>query len=672
MSAPQVAPAPVAAPDKQAIKIMADAVRVLSADAVERANSGHPGLPLGMADVVATLYRHFLRYDPANPDWPNRDRFTLSAGHGSMLLYSVLHFAGYDGMTMENIKNFRKLHSPAAGHPEYGEAPGIETTTGPLGQGLASCVGFALAERMANARLGDAVVDHKIYTVAGDGCLMEGISQEAISLAGHLKLRNLVVMFDDNGITIDGKTSLTISEDTQKRFEACGWTTLQADGHDIDAIYNALAEAQRSDKPTMIAFKTVIGWGTKDKAGTSKCHGSPLGAEEIANLREKIGYKGEEFAFEKRVYDAWRDRPEKSAFTDWKRRYEDLDDETRKKADAFLYGGALPEPCMRAFESLKIELAHDKPAMATRQASEKTLKAIAPVLPQLIGGSADLTGSNLTKTGDMTPVTADDFSGRYIYYGIREHAMAAIMNGMALYGGFIPYGGTFLVFTDYCRPSIRLSALMKQRVIYVMTHDSIGLGEDGPTHQPVEHLASLRAIPNLHVFRPGDATETAECWDIALHAEQTPSILALSRQKLPHFRNEESEENKSALGAYTVYSSNDKPDVVIAASGSEVSIAMEAAKKIEERCAVRVVSVPCMELFELQGQDYIDALLPQGARHAVVEAGISQPWRRFVRRDADFFCIETFGVSAPFEDVYAHFGITSDNIAKTLMKTLGF
>ncbi|MET0154619.1 MAG: transketolase [Rickettsiales bacterium] len=658
--------------DKRAIKTMADALRVLSADAVERANSGHPGLPLGMADVAATLFRYFLRYDPSSPEWPNRDRFVLSAGHGSMLLYAALHFAGYEGMTMEHIKNFRKIGSPAAGHPEYGEAPGIETTTGPLGQGLANAVGFALAERMANARLGDDVICHKTYVLAGDGCLMEGISQEAISLAGHLRLKNLIVLFDDNGITIDGKTSLSTSEDAAMRFRACGWEALKADGHDVASIYAALEKAQTHDKPTLIAFKTIIGYGTKHKAGTEKCHGSPLGDEEIAHLRETLGRKGAAFAFEKEVYDCWRARAHPNAAGEWKKRYDALPEDERRRADAFLCRKGLPEAAMRALDAFKHSLAHERPALATRQASEKLLNALSPVAPQLIGGSADLTGSNLTKTADMTPVSATDFKGRYVYYGIREHAMAAAMNGMALYGGFIPYGGTFLAFSDYCRPSIRLSALMKLRVIYVMTHDSIGLGEDGPTHQPIEHLAALRAIPNLFVFRPADAMETAECWELALQSEEAPSLLALSRQKLPYLREAKTQENMSARGAYVAYASGAHPDVVIAASGSEVSIAIEAAKKMEERCAVRVLSVPCTELFEKQGQEYIDSLLPEGARHAVVEAGVSIPWRRFVRKDADFFCIETFGASGPFEDVYAHFGVTAEKISKSLLKSLGF
>jgi transketolase len=668
ISAPQDRSAKGSALDKAGLKIMADALRVLSADAVEKAKSGHPGLPLGMADVASVLFRYFLKRCPERPEWPDRDRFVLSAGHGSMLLYGVLHLSGYDGMTLEDIKNFRQRRSPAAGHPEYGEAPGIETTTGPLGQGFANGVGMALAERLAGARFGADIVNHYTYVLAGDGCLMEGISQEALSLAGHLRLHKLIVLFDDNGITIDGKTSLSTSDDTRKRFEASGWNVLAADGHNVQQVYDAIALAQESDKPTLIACRTVIGYGTKKKAGTEKCHGSPLGAEEIASLRETLGYANPPFAIDKEVYRLWQE-PNASAEAEygaWKRRVDALPADRRELWRAF-ETGALPAACGEAFAALRHKIADEKPAMASRQASELVLQTVAPALPQLIGGSADLTSSNLTKTGAMRPVGPDDFGGSYIYYGVREHAMAAVMNGMSLHGGIIPYGGTFLVFTDYCRPAIRLSALMKRRVIYVMTHDSIGLGEDGPTHQPVEHLASLRAIPNLNVFRPADAMETAECWEIALYDAHSPSVLALSRQKLPALRAEGDCDNKSSLGAYAIRENSGKPRVVLLASGSEVSIAVQAYEALRERFDVRVVSVPCMELLDKQGQDYIDALVPEDALHAVVEAGVRQSWHKYVNKKALFFCVDTFGMSAPFEEIYAHFGITAENIRQTIL-----
>jgi transketolase len=631
---------------------LANAIRALSMDAVEKANSGHPGMPMGMADVATVLFTEFLKFNPKDPHWPDRDRFVLSAGHGSMLLYSLLYLTGYPDMTLDEIKNFRQWGAKTAGHPEFGHATGIETTTGPLGQGITNAVGMALAERMLAARHPGSV-DHHTYVIAGDGCLMEGISQEAISFAGHLKLNKLIVLWDDNSISIDGAVELSSSEDQLKRFQAAGWNTLAIDGHNEDQIRDALTKAQKSDKPIMIACKTVIGYGAPKKAGTSGCHGSPLGAEEIKGARQKLNWSYEPFDIPADILAAWRKAGERSldAYKAWKS-YPQKDKIDIKEAVA----------------KYKAELFAKQPKEATRQSSGNALEMLCAALPELIGGSADLTGSNLTKTKAMQAVKAPDYSGSYIYYGIREHAMGAIMNGIALHGGFIPYSGTFLVFTDYCRPAIRLSALMQQRVIYVMTHDSIGLGEDGPTHQPVEHLASLRVIPNLLVMRPADAVETLECWQIALESTTAPSILALSRQAVPAIRKDGSE-NLSAKGGYII-SPAENPKVTIMATGTEVAIAIEAQAKLKaEGIAADVVSLPCFELFDKQPEAYKKSVLRAKLRVGV-EAALKQGWESYLGENGIFIGMEGFGASAPAPELYKQFGITADNIVKKVKERL--
>lgn len=654
------------------LKNMANAIRALSMDAVQKANSGHPGMPMGMADVATILFSEFLKFNPQNPNWPDRDRFILSAGHGSMLIYSLLHLTGYEDMTMEEIKNFRQWGAKTAGHPEYGHADGIETTTGPLGQGIANAVGFALAERMLAARFGDNLVNHYTYAIAGDGCLMEGISQEAISLAGHLKLNKLIVLFDDNGITIDGSTELSTSENQLARFKASGWNVQAIDGHDMDAIRKAIKKAQKSDKPSMIACKTTIAFGAPTKAGKSSSHGSPLGDEEIKGARAALGWSHAPFEIPEDVAQNWlkAGKRGKNANKKWVSVLQGLDEVKRQE---FLrsFAGELPYGLDEAINKLKQEYAASKPGWATRQASGEVLKTLTNLIPELIGGSADLTGSNLTKTDALKPVTKDDYSGRYIYYGIREHAMAAAMNGIALHGGFIPFGGTFLVFTDYCRPSIRLSALMQQRVVYVMTHDSIGLGEDGPTHQPVEHMAALRAIPNLQVFRPADAVETAECWQIALESAETPSVLALTRQGVPLLRTQYNKENLCSKGAYIIAEAKGDVQVTIFATGSEVSIAVDAKNKLEEQgVGTRVVSVPSMELFEKQPQEYRVGLLCNNSIKVVVEAAGPMGWDKFRGPHGIFIGMESFGASAPIKELYENFGITSNNIVEKVKKKL--
>ncbi|HET9175216.1 MAG TPA: transketolase, partial [Pseudolabrys sp.] len=579
---------------------MANAIRVLAMDAVEQAKSGHPGMPMGMADVATVLFSRFLKFDPADPAWPDRDRFVLSAGHGSMLIYALLYLTGYEAMTIEQIKKFRQLGSITAGHPEFGHAPGVETTTGPLGQGLANAVGMAIAEKHLAAEFGQDIVDHKTYAIASDGDLMEGISQEAIALAGHLKLGKLIVLFDDNGISIDGALSLADSVDQIRRFEAAGWTASRIDGHDPAAINLALEKAQKSDKPTLIACKTKIGFGAPTKQGSEKSHGSPLGAEEIAGTRKALGWTSAPFEVPADILKAWRllGIRSKSAHADWKKRLAAFASEKREEFERRIKGDLPKRRLLDAVRAVKEKLVAQPKEMATRAASEFALESLIPAIPEMIGGSADLTGSNNTRIKGMKTITAADFSGRFIHYGVREHGMAGAMNGLALHGGIIPYSGTFLVFSDYCRPAIRLAALMGLRVIHVMTHDSIGLGEDGPTHQPIEHLAALRAIPNLLVFRPCDAVETAECWQLALEASGKPSILALTRQNLPQLRNRFDEENVCARGAYEIAAPDGRADVAIFATGSEVAVAVEAARLLVVRgIAARVVSVPCFELF---------------------------------------------------------------------------
>ncbi len=644
---------------------MANAIRALAMDAVQKANSGHPGMPMGMADVATVLFSRFLKFDPSRPDWADRDRFVLSAGHGSMLLYALLHLTGYEDMTLEEIKNFRQLDSRTAGHPEYGHAAGIETTTGPLGQGLANAVGMALAERLLNARFGDELVDHFTYVIAGDGCLMEGVSHEAISLAGHLQLSKLIVLFDDNSISIDGSTDLTCNDDQIKRFEASGWDTARVDGHDPEAVAAAIAAARESGKPSLIACKTTIGYGAPNKQGTAATHGAPLGDEEIAAAREALGWPYPPFEIPEAVLNAWRavGRRSQDAVKAWQGRLEASD---QRAVFERQMAGKLPEGWQDALAAFKAEIAAEAPSVATRVSSQKTLDVLAAAIPEMIGGSADLTGSNNTKANSQGVVTPDDFSGSYIHYGVREHGMAAAMNGLALHGGLIPYGGTFLVFSDYCRPSIRLSALMGQRVVYVMTHDSIGLGEDGPTHQPVEHLAALRAIPNLLVFRPADTIETAECWELALKSEDAPSLLALTRQGLPTLRKDVSE-NHSAYGAYIMAPADSERQVTLIASGSEVQIALEAQKLLrDEGISAAVVSMPCWELFEQQPPHYRDEVLGPGTLHIAIEAAVPFGWERWIESGGAFIGMRSFGASAPIKDLYKKFNITAEAVVEAV------
>ena len=651
---------------------MANAIRALAMDAVQQANSGHPGMPMGMADVATVLFTRFLKFDPRHPEWPDRDRFILSAGHGSMLLYALLHLTGYPDMSMEQIRNFRQLGSRTAGHPEYGEAPGIETTTGPLGQGVANAVGMAVAERLLNARFGDALVDHRTYVLAGDGCLMEGISQEAITLAGHLKLGKLILLFDDNGISIDGPTSLSTSEDQQARFAAAGWDVQAVDGHDPEAVADAIAAAQTTGTPSMIACRTTIGFGAPNKAGTAATHGAPLGEEEVAGARVQLGWGHPPFTVPDDIAGAWQEagRQGETDYRAWADRVKGLD-EAAQKEFARVIAGSLPEGFAAAVEQIKRNFAGEQPKLATRASSGKVLDQLTDVVPEMIGGSADLTGSNNTKAENFAPVTADDFTGRYVYYGIREHGMAAAMNGMALHGGVIPYSGTFLVFTDYCRPAIRLSALMKQRVIYVMTHDSIGLGEDGPTHQPVEHVASLRAMPNVNVFRPADATEVAECWALALASREAPSVLALTRQGVPHLRGDYTPENMCARGAYVMAEANGGRKATLLATGSEVHLAMEARETLEAAgIPTAVVSMPCWELFAAQSADYRQQVLGNSGIRVAVEAAAGFGWERWTGPDGGFVGMSSFGASAPAGDLYKHFGITAEAIVEAVKASI--
>jgi transketolase len=653
-------PSPQPTPD---VAALAGAIRALSMDAVERAKSGHPGMPMGMADVATVLFTEFLKIDPAHPDWPDRDRFVLSAGHGSMLQYALHYLLGYEDMTLEELKRFRQLGSKTAGHPEYGHAAGIETTTGPLGQGFANAVGMALAERMLAAEFA-GIVNHYTYVIAGDGCLMEGISHEAASLAGHLKLNKLIVLFDDNGISIDGPTSLTVSDDHLKRFEAQGWRTEAVDGHDAAAIRAALARAQQSEKPSFIACKTVIAKGAPTKAGSAASHGAPLGEKEIEGARKNIGWSSPPFEIPAEILNSWREAGARGAvdYARWQEKFSRAP-ETQQAEFCARIAGDLGDRWTLALDELKQKLASDLPKEATRQSSQNLLNALAAHLPALAGGSADLTGSNNTKAGNMVALTAPDYRGRYIYYGVREHAMAAMMNGIALHGGFVPYGGTFLVFSDYCRPAIRLSALMQQRVIYVMTHDSIGLGEDGPTHQPVEHLASLRAIPNLDVLRPADATETAECWALALSARDHPSLLALSRQAVPALRREYVTENLSARGAYILSEASSAPRVVLIGTGTEVQLCVEAQAQLEAKgVPTRVVSMPSMTRFAKEPKRYQQQVLGEGARRIAVEAALGMGWERWLGEDGVFIGMTGFGASAPAPDLYQHFGITVEAI----------
>jgi len=658
----------LARPDTPARR-MANAVRALAIDAVEAAKSGHPGLPMGMADVATTLWTRFLKFDAADPRWPDRDRFVLSAGHGSMLLYALLHLTGYAGMTIEDIKRFRQLHSPAAGHPEHEANPGIETTTGPLGQGLATSVGMALAERMLAARFGKSLVDHRTWVIASDGDLMEGISHEAMGLAGHLKLNKLTVLWDNNHISIDGDTSLAVSDDQIKRFAAHGWATKQVDGYDVAQIGAALSFAMRSKKPTLIACRTIIGFGAPTKAGTAATHGSALGATEAAGAKAALGWNEPPFSIPEDLYDRWHVAGSRgaSARRGWLKR---LARHAMRAEFERAIDGRLPETWHEAVHALKAEIAETRPKLASRQSSQKVLEALVPATPELVGGSADLTGSNLTFVKGMGSVSPGNYSGRYIHFGIREHGMAAAANGMALHGGLIPYTGTFFVFTDYMRPAIRLGALMRQRVIHVLTHDSIGLGEDGPTHQPVEHLASLRAMPNLHVFRPADALETAECWELAIRRADGPSLLVLTRQALPAQRTDIAE-NRTARGGYVLAEAEGARQATLIATGSEVPIAMDArAALAAEGIAVAVVSLPCWELFDGQDAAYRAQVLG-GAPRFGIEAACGFGWERWLGPDGVFIGMTGFGASAPFEELYRHFGITAEAIAAAVKKRLG-
>ncbi|CDO47530.1 transketolase [Bartonella henselae] len=652
-------------------KQMANAIRFLAIDAIEKANSGHPGLPMGAADIATVLYTKFLAHDPKNPHWPNRDRFVLSAGHGSMLLYALLYLSGYEDISLEDLKNFRQIGSKVAGHPEYGHAAGIETTTGPLGQGIANAVGMALGERLLNARFGD-LINHYTYALVGDGCLMEGISQEALSLAGHLKLNKLIVLWDDNNISIDGEISLADSTDQIARFKASGWSTHKVDGHDQSAIARAIEAGRNSDKPTLIACKTTIGFGAPNKAGTNKIHGAPLGASEIAETRIALGWEAEPFVIPADILDNWRLAGLNAAKKrqKWKEKFAALSLSERIEFERLMRGD-LVGGFDGAIDVYKKKLVEDRPCVATRKASEMALEVINEVVLETIGGSADLTGSNNTKSSQMKTISAEDFSGRYLHYGVREHAMGAVMNGLALYGGFIPYGGTFLCFSDYMRPAMRLSSLMGLRVIYVMTHDSIGLGEDGPTHQPVEHLASLRTLPNHLVFRPADAMETVECWQLALKTRGTPSTLALSRQNLPLLRREYEEENLCMLGAYELLTASDDAQVTLFASGSELQIAVHAHAVLEEKgIPTRVVSVPCFELFTQQSPSYQRALIGDAPIKIAIEAALRQGWDYFIGTNGVFIGMQGFGASGTIDALYAHFGITCENVVAAVEKKL--
>ena len=652
---------------------MANAIRALAMDAVEQAKSGHPGLPMGAADVATVLFTQFLKFDPADHKWPDRDRFVLSAGHGSMLLYALLYLVGSPSMTIEEIKRFRQLGSLTPGHPENFITPGIETTTGPLGQGLGNAVGMAIAERHLAAQFGN-IVDHHTYVLCSDGDLMEGVSQEAIALAGHLKLNRMIVLFDDNGISIDGPLSLSDSTDQVKRFEASGWNASRIDGHDPDAIANAITAAQKSDKPTMIACKTTIGFGAPTKAGKSSSHGSPLGAEEIKGAREKLGWTAPAFEIPADILKLWRDAGLRSqgAHKAWNDRLAALPSDKRSEFERRMRGD-LPRGLTDAVRGVKQALTTTPKDIATRISSEFALETLTTVIPEMVGGSADLTGSNNTRTKAMKAMTPADYAGTFIHYGIREHGMAAAMNGMALHGGVIPYSGTFLVFADYCRPSLRLAALMGERVIHVMTHDSIGLGEDGPTHQPIETLAALRAIPNMHVFRPCDVVETLECWQLALENRHGPSVLALTRQNLPQLRKEMVTRNLCAGGAYEIASSvAGQARVTIFATGSEVSIAVDAKKLLDAQGVLtRVISVPCVELFMAQSPQARATLIGGAPVKVAMEAGVRQGWDAIIGPDGVFVGMSTFGASAPYKDLYKHFGITPEKVAEAALSKLG-
>jgi transketolase len=651
---------------------LSNAIRFLSIDAVQKANSGHPGMPMGMADVATVLFKYHLRFNPKNPSWINRDRFILSAGHGSMLLYSLLYLNGYKSISIDDIKKFRQLNSICAGHPEYKKNSGIETTTGPLGQGLGNAAGMAIAEEILRKKFGSSIIDNKTYVIASDGDLMEGISHETMSLAGHLKLKNLIVFFDNNKISIDGSTSLSVSDNYKKRFEAYGWNFLEVNGHNEKQISKAISKAKKANKPTLISCKTVIGFGSPNKSGKASSHGSPLGDEEIALVRKKLKWSSEAFSINEDILNSWREIGKKGI------KLEEKWNETLNKKNSKIKSdleSIYIQSNIKELESLikkeKIRYFETKPNMATRQCSSTAIESISNILPQLIGGSADLSGSNNTKTNNSKVINSKNFDGNYIHYGVREHGMAAVMNGLALYSGLIPYGGTFLIFSDYCKPSIRLSALMGLKVIYIFSHDSIGLGEDGPTHQPIEQLTGLRAIPNLNVFRPADINETLECWEIALKSKNTPSAIALSRQKLPYINPNFSEKNKCENGAYVVKVTSHDNSVTLIASGSEVELALSVQELLKiNNIHSKVVSMPCQELFEKQSEDFKNDILDVDSLIVSIEAGNVTSWNKFLGNRGIAFGINKFGESGPYREVYDHFNLSTEKIVSTIQKRL--
>ena len=643
---------------------LANCIRFLSIDAVQKANSGHPGMPMGMADVATVLFKNFLRFNPKNPDWLNRDRFVLSAGHGSMLLYSLLYLTGYKSISINNIKKFRQLNSICAGHPEYHPKTGIETTTGPLGQGISNAVGFAIAEEILKNKIGKDLINHKTYVLAGDGCLMEGISHEAMSLAGHLKLKNLVMLFDNNSISIDGPTNLAVSDNFKKRFEGYGWDYISINGHNEKEIFKALKKVQKAKKPTVISCKTKIGYGSPNKSGKASSHGSPLGVDEIKLVRKALNWKTKPFDIPNKILNEWRKIGQRGEILEKK-----WDKALKRKRIKF--NQTLKNNFTTVLKKEKENAIKEPKSLATRKCSEMTLNALTKQKNNLIGGSADLAGSNNTKTKNHKIIKPGDFTGDYIHYGVREHAMSGVMNGIALHSHLIPYGGTFLIFSDYCKPSIRLSALMKKRVIYVMTHDSIGLGEDGPTHQPIEQLSGLRAIPNLNVFRPADRIETIECWEHALKSSKTPSVLSLTRQNLNPVRKTYPNKNLCSLGAYEVLRTNKKINLTILASGSEVNLALEVSHKLaKDKIYSKVISMPCMELFELQSKSYKNKILEETKFKISIEAGSSDCWKKYVGDNGIAFGIDEFGKSAPYKDIYKYFGLESTNIKNVTKKLL--
>jgi len=654
-------------------KDLANAIRFLSIDAVQKANSGHPGLPMGMADVATTLFKYYLRFNPKNPGWINRDRFILSAGHGSMLLYSLLYLAGYKSISIEDIKNFRQKNSICAGHPEYEKNSGIETTTGPLGQGLSNAVGLALAEEILKKKYGSNLINHKTYVIASDGDMMEGLSHEVMSLAGHLKLKNLIVFFDNNKISIDGSTSLAVSDNYKKRFESYGWSFQEVNGHNEKQISKAIKKCMSSKKPNLISCKTIIGYGSPNKSGKASSHGAPLGEEEISLVRKKLKWSYEPFHIPKEILNEWRRIGKKGIAEEekWKLVYNKKDKKIREEINRII-NNKLPKEFDKNLISLKKKIYNQKLDLASRKSSAMILENITQNLPELIGGSADLSGSNNTKTKYSTIIKPQNFKGNYIHYGVREHGMAGIMNGMALHGGIIPYGGTFLVFLDYCKPSLRLSSFMGLKVIYVFSHDSIGLGEDGPTHQPVEHLAHLRSIPNLNVFRPADTIETLECWEIALKSSTNPSVIALSRQKIPFVSEKFNTKNMSSLGGYEIRKSNSNPEITLIASGSEVQIAIDALNKLKEiNINSKVVSMPCQELFDKQSEEYKEKIIAKNSRKISIEASSIFGWEKYVGQDGSSLGMKTFGKSAPYKTIYEDFNLTSDSVVMIAKKMLG-